>query len=147
MNWKKINRFLATVFGVGNISNAPGTVAALGAAIVYYFFPFLSHPLLILLLAITGVLSCELEGKRSGIKDDSTLVIDEITGMWLCFVFLQEISLIYVILGFLLFRLFDIWKPLIIGDSQELHGGLGVMLDDILAAIPVNLILRLILFV
>lgn len=147
MNWKRTNRFLATVFGIGNISNAPGTVAAFGAAVVYYFFPIVNHPFLLSLVAITGMLSCEMEGKRSGIKDDSTLVIDEITGMWLCFVFIKETSLFYIGLGFLLFRLFDIWKPSLIGSSQKLPGGFGVMIDDILAAIPVNLILRLFLIV
>ncbi len=147
MSWKKLNRHLATVMGLGNISNAPGTVAAFGAALVYYFFPVVSHPLLILLVFITGVLSCELEGKRSGIKDDSTLVIDEIAGMWLSFIFLEKITLLHVGLGFLLFRLFDIWKPFIIGKSQKFQGGLGVMIDDILAAVPANLILRLFLLI
>ncbi len=147
MDWQDINRFLATVFGLGNISQAPGTIAAIGAGLAYYLFPVLSHPFIITVVFVTGVISCEIEGRRSGLKDDSTLVIDEIVGMWLTFMFIDEPSLALILLGFCLFRLFDIWKPLFIGTSQRLPGGIGVMLDDVLAAVPANLILQLLLYI
>ncbi|SDL63064.1 phosphatidylglycerophosphatase A family protein [Halarsenatibacter silvermanii] len=145
MDLKKMNRFFSTSMGLGNLSRAPGTLAAFGAAVLYLFFPFLAHPLLLLALFISGTISCEIEGRNSGIKDDSTLVLDEILGMWMTYLFLDELSLSMIVLGFFLFRLFDIWKPLIIGSSQRLPGGLGVMIDDVLAAIPSNLILRAII--
>ncbi len=142
---RRLNRFFATFFGVGNIKLAPGTVAALGAAFAYLLFPVLSHPMVVATVFVGGIISCELEGRRTGIKDDSSLVIDEIAGMWFTFTYLRNPSFILVVLGFFLFRLFDIWKPAFIKSSQKLPGGTGVMIDDILAAVPSNLILRFIM--
>ena len=88
-------------------------------------------------------LTSEIE-KNDG-TDPGHIVIDEIAGQWLTFLFIGHLSVVIVLAGFILFRLFDILKPLGINKIQELKGGWGVMLDDVLAAIYANTILHLLI--
>jgi phosphatidylglycerophosphatase A len=81
---------------------------------------------------------------RNGEKTPSKVVIDEAVGMWITMV-LVPFSYLNLIIGFTLFRLFDIFKPLGIRNLEKLNGGLGVMADDVLAGIYANLVLQLIL--
>jgi len=76
-------------------------------------------------------------------KDDGRIVIDEIAGIWFSIAFLPK-TLITLSLGFLLFRVFDIRKPLFIKRLQKLKGGVGITLDDIAAGVCVNIILQVI---
>lgn len=78
-----------------------------------------------------------------GKDDPGEIVIDEVAGMWLALLFLPK-SILLFSLAFILFRIFDITKPWIIGKIQSLHGGFGIMLDDILAGILARLILLVI---
>ena len=78
-------------------------------------------------------------------KDPSKLVIEEIAGIFVSRLFLP-ITPMTIIASFILFRIFDIWKPLGIRKLEELKGGVGVMADDLLAGIYANLTLQLMLF-
>ncbi|PYV12225.1 MAG: hypothetical protein DMG07_17560 [Acidobacteria bacterium] len=83
-----------------------------------------------------------LPGNRAD-KDPSVVVADEVAGQLLAFLFVP-IGLVNLVLGTLLFRLFDIWKPFPIRRLERLPGGVGIMADDLLAGIYANLVLQLV---
>jgi len=138
---------IATGFGCGYIPKIPGTVGSLLAVLVCWFYPVEMSSLIILsiLLFIIGVPAATIVERFEG-KDSSKIVIDEITGQILTFAFIP-FNGITVILGFILFRFFDILKPYPINISQKLSNGWGVMIDDVLAAVYANITLRLILLI
>jgi phosphatidylglycerophosphatase A len=142
-----LSRLLATGFYSGFFPFAPGTVGSLVALL-----PFLLIPLpntaawfsIIVLVFFIGVWAATEVEKTHG-HDASVIVIDEMVGMWLSIVFLPSWVNGYWLMGaFLIFRLFDIVKPFPAGISQKLPGGWGVMVDDVIAGIYSNLVLRLI---
>lgn len=102
-------------------------------------------PLLSVLFFITGVIAAN-KVERSWGKDNKRVVIDEVMGMTVSLLFLP-INLATLTLGLLLFRFFDICKPLYIRRMEDLKGGWGVMMDDLLAGVYANLLLRAISFV
>jgi phosphatidylglycerophosphatase A len=79
-------------------------------------------------------------------KDDRRIVIDEVAGVWVSVAFLPK-TFMFLFLGFLLFRMFDIGKPLFIGEVQKIKGGLGITIDDVIAGIFTNVILQILKFV
>ena len=81
-------------------------------------------------------------GTILGGKDPSTVVIDEVAGL-LAALYLLPITWMTLIAGFLLFRLFDIWKPGLIRKVEAMRGGIGIVLDDLMAGVLTNLIIRL----
>ena len=87
------------------------------------------------MLTLAGIKEINSYEAGGGQHDDKSIVIDEVVGMWLALV-LSSTSWIQIVLSFLFFRLFDIWKPSLIGKiDAHVKGGLGVMGDDILAGI------------
>lgn len=145
MKW--VCEALGTGFFVGYIPFAPATCASVvGAAIYWYLVPDASQVLLLVVLGVFVVglwLSDRLEKKWG--PDDRRIVIDEICGVLVAFLFVPR-SLGVLIAGLLLFRLFDIWKPFPIRRSERLRGGLGIMLDDLLSGAYANVALRVGLF-
>lgn len=141
----KINHFLTSGFYSGHLPYAPGSWGSLLMIVLIFFFPFLNNFYLISALSIGGVAAANYEEKRTGIKDDSKIVIDEMAGQLLTFYTLKTTAPI-LIGGFILFRIFDITKPWLIDKVQDLPSGWGVMLDDLLAGAVSMLILKLILF-
>ncbi|MCK5033686.1 MAG: phosphatidylglycerophosphatase A [Calditrichia bacterium] len=137
----------ATGFGCGYIPKIPGSVGSLVAVLVYWFYPVETFSLLTvsIFLFFIGVPTATIVERFEG-KDSGKIVIDEITGQVLTFAFIP-FSGINIILGFILFRFFDILKPYPINISQKLPNGWGVMIDDVLAAIYANIALRLILLI
>lgn len=155
MNWKL---WIAQGFGVGRIPVAPGTFGSvLGLGL--FALLLLSHSLVVFAVAIVmgSVLSVWLCGegeKILGKRDPGSVVLDEIIAIPLCFAcwlwFLRGTDYItpnyffhgkplFVTIGiFCAFRLFDVWKPWPVRQSQNLPGGLGVTVDDLLAAVYVN---------
>ncbi|MFT7087226.1 MAG: phosphatidylglycerophosphatase A [Rickettsiales bacterium] len=148
----KFHIAIATGFGVGKIPFAPGTFGSLLGVLAWVLLDNLLVKfeastiftnsfwcLLILALTIIGIFSAEYYSKKTGKEDASEIVIDEICGQLLTFFvasFFIDISSSYLLLflGFVFFRLFDITKPFVIGAAdKELKGGLGVMVDDLLA--------------
>ena len=140
-----LNRCFTTGLFIGYIPGAPGTYGSLLAAVFVFCFPGLSNLILITGLFFLGVISSQLEENRTGLKDEGKIVIDEIIGMFITFVGFS-LSPIVIIIGFLLFRFFDIFKPFLIDRAQNLPGGWGVMADDVVAGIASNLLLQIILF-
>ena len=127
--------FLALGFGAGLSPKAPGTVGTLVAFPLFWLL--LESPFfwawVVLFLAI-GIWACDVTGKALGVHDHGGIVWDEVAAFLLVLPF-APVSLAGYALAFGLFRLFDIWKPFPIGWlDARVKGGLGVMLDDVLAA-------------
>ena len=94
-----------------------------------------------IVLFIIGVPASTIVERFEG-KDSGKIVIDEISGQLLTLVFIPFTG-VNIILGFILFRIFDIWKPYPINVSQRLPKGWGVMIDDVLAAVYANVLLQI----
>lgn len=138
---------LSTCLGIGYIRKGAGTVAALAGCFGWYFLQ--DHGLgawatvtALVLLLVLGVWSAGQVEKVWG-HDSNRVVVDEWLGMWLS-LFLLPLRWQYILLAFILFRFFDIAKPLYIRKAESLPGGWGVMADDILAGIYSNLLLQLV---
>src|SRR6056297_1137100 len=114
----KINHFLATGFYSGHLPAAPGTWGSLLMVLLLFFFPLLNNVYLISALSIGGIAISNFEEEQTGIKDDSKIVIDEMAGQLLTFYTLKT-TLPVLVGGFILFRIFDISKPLFIDKVQE----------------------------
>lgn len=135
---------LALGLGSGLAPKAPGTFGTL-AAIPFYLLlsllPMSAYVVVLVLAFIAGVYICQKAGDQLGVSDHPAIVWDEFVGLWLTYL-LVPATFLMVVLGFILFRIFDIIKPWPIGwVDQRVKGGLGVMLDDILAGIYAGAIL------
>jgi phosphatidylglycerophosphatase A len=142
--------FIATVGYCGYFPIAPGTVGS-AAGLVFYLLvwwaqspPFESA--LILALFVTGVWAGTTSERYFGGIDPGPIVLDEVVGMLITLAFIP-VGMVGALIGFLLFRVFDVLKPFPAGRFEKLHGGLGVMADDAMAAIYANLALRLVLWI
>ena len=131
-------RLIATVCGIGYVRPAPGTVASLIALpiswmIAFYAGRFVLLAASILVLAV-GTWASELYSASTRTADPSECVIDEVAGQWITCAF-APVSIPAYVLAFVLFRAFDIAKPWPISRFEALHGGLGIMSDDVVAAL------------
>ena len=133
-----LSNWFSTVFKIGYLPIAPGTWGSLAALIVWYvLIGHISSITLIALIVIIfafGVYTSSMIEINLTIKDPSIVVIDEWVGQWIVLLFLPK-SIVWGLVAFLLFRLFDIWKPYPIKKLDNMHGGWGIMLDDVLAGI------------
>ena len=129
-------RVIATCFYLGKLPYAPGSAGSLGALILWFFLPldFLIHSIMILILFIVGVYSSKKVEEELEVDDPSEIVIDEVVGMGISLFMLPHSVYLYC-LAFCIFRVFDIFKPSFIFHVQNLPGGWGVMLDDVLAGV------------
>ena len=146
---------LAYGFGSGRSPKAPGTVGS--ALAVVWFAAFASFPLPVYLIwvaiaAVAGVAICGEAAKLMGVHDHPGIVWDEFVGQWIALIPVVSLlnwdthHVIAVLLGFGLFRLFDIWKPWPVSWADgHVHGGLGIMLDDIIAGAMAAIVLYFIL--
>ena len=127
---------LAFGMGSGLLPRAPGTAGTMAAIPLYLWFsqyPWPVYLLLVLAVSVSGVWICQQASARLGVHDHPGIVWDELAG-FLVTMMPATSSWIWVVAGFLLFRLFDIWKPWPISwADRTLRGGLGIMLDDLLA--------------
>ena len=145
-----INKLIATAFGLGYSPIAPGTMGAIGGIAVYLLIiNSLSQVnmilgLLIILFLFLGIIASNKLESEWG-KDPSKIVIDEVVGVWIALLFIPS-EWQYTLGAFLLFRFFDIVKPLYIKRAEKLKGGWGVMFDDVLAGIYANIVLQVIVF-
>ena len=137
---------LATSGGVGYIPFAPGTFGSLAGLLLWWLLPG-SLPVqltVIVAIFILGSWSGSVAERHFATTDPGPVVIDEVLGM-LVTLFLNPVGWIGAILGFLLFRASDIIKPYPANKLEQLHGGVGVMADDLMAAIYANLALRVVI--
>lgn len=142
--------FLSLGFGSGLSPYAPGTAGTLAAIPLFWFMSSLSLELylgLVVLLFIIGIYLCQQTTNKLGAHDHSAIVWDEVVGYLLTMVAVP-FDWRWVILGFFLFRLFDVWKPWPVRQlDRRVEGGLGIMLDDIGAAVYAALSLQAILYI
>lgn len=127
----------ATVFGAGMSPRAPGTFGTLAAVPLYLLLAGLSLEVYLLVTAVVfaiGIPLCHAAARRMGVADHPAIVWDEVAGYLLTMAAAPQ-GWVWVLAGFLLFRLFDIAKPWPVRVvDRRVHGGLGIMLDDVLAA-------------
>jgi phosphatidylglycerophosphatase A len=129
--------FIALGFGSGLAPVAPGTFGTLASVALYWALALVLPPLVIAFLAIPlfflGVWACGVTGRHLGVQDHGAMVWDEIVA-FLPLAALASASLALQLVAFGLFRLFDIWKPFPIRELEKrVKGGLGVMVDDVVA--------------
>ena len=138
---------IAIFFGAGLSPKAPGTVGTL-AALPLVFFLAKTGPLIymvaILLLLPLGIVSAEIYEQDKGGHDHKEIVIDEVLGILIAMTWVP-ITWQSLLIGFVLFRVLDIFKPFPIGYiDKKIQGGLGVMADDVAAGIIANICMQLI---
>ena len=130
--------FLALGFGSGLLPKAPGTFGTLAAIPLYLLLAPSSvsiYLVSVIVMSIAGIYICGQAAKDAGVHDHGAIVWDEIVG-FLITMFMIPLSWKSVIVGFILFRIFDIFKPWPISFiDKNVHGGLGIMLDDIIAGL------------
>lgn len=156
MNSKKNNdkvveiglaRLIGSFFFLGRSPYMPGTVGSIGALALYY--PLRNnmplHAITILIVFIVGTWSARKMCEKFSNEDPQEVVIDEVAGV-LITLFLIPYSIIAMISGFFLFRLFDIIKPWPIKRLEPIKNGYGVMLDDVLAGVFANIVLQIIYY-
>jgi len=132
---------LATVFGVGRAPVAPGTFGSAAGVILFLLLSGLSPVLYaVTLVGVTclAIWAAEAYERQTGAHDDGRIVIDEVTGQLVALTPLvlagRSRSFFLVVTGFVLFRVFDVWKPgPIRWLDRNVAGGAGVVLDDVLA--------------
>jgi len=130
-------------FGTGLAPFAPGTWGSLPGILLWYLVPQ-DLPVQIAVAVVTflaGIWICGESARRIGVHDHGGIVWDEIVGMYLTLL-VVPVEPAWIVAAFVAFRVMDIWKPWPIRDlDHRLHGGLGIMLDDVLAAVYAALIL------
>jgi phosphatidylglycerophosphatase A len=154
----RISLAIATAFGLGYLPKAPGTWGSLAGILIYsltqYYFPLTAIsggrpqiydrvswaawtglPITVV-IALVGVWCATRAAEFSGMKDPQFVVIDEVSGQHIAYLFsLTLLDWKYLLLGFILFRVFDIWKPFPARQAESLPGGWGIMADDWIAGI------------
>jgi len=137
-NWFNPIHLLALGFGSGAAPKAPGTCGTLVAVIIYWPLSQLSpeHYLLMLLVtSVMGIYICGQTAKELGVHDHGSIVWDEFVGFWIT-MFAAPVGWVWVVVGFVLFRFFDIIKPWPISwIDKNITGGFGIMLDDVIAGV------------
>jgi phosphatidylglycerophosphatase A len=137
--------FLAFGFGSGLSPIAPGTFGTLAAIPIYLLFShfgLLAYIALTLFVTLVGIWICGESSRLLGVHDHGGIVWDEIAGYLITMLFAPA-GWVWVVIGFVLFRLFDIWKPYPIRwIDKKVSGGLGIMLDDVLAGIYALIVLQ-----
>ena len=143
--------FLALGLGSGMPKNAPGTWGTLAALVLFMAANWLWQPIgwpllfaVVVLAALAGIYICGTTARDLGVHDHGAIVWDEFVGLWACMLFVP-LTWYWLLAAFVLFRIFDILKPWPIKwADQKVSGGLGIMLDDLIAAAYVILLLELV---
>lgn len=145
--WSHPLHCLSFGLGTGLSPKAPGTVGTLLGFPLYWLImvlPPLQQWVGLVILFLLGIWCCEVTGRALGVSDHGAIVWDEVVAMAAVLV-TAPAGMWWAMAAFVLFRLFDIWKPFPIGwVDARVKGGLGVMLDDALAAAMVMLVLQLV---
>jgi phosphatidylglycerophosphatase A len=133
-----------TFFGIGLAKPGPGTWGSIAAAALWFFAARAAHLSALnlmlatlacgLLATLIGIPASSIVAKESGGEDPGHVVIDEVAGQWIALA-ATPVEPGHVLLALLLFRLFDITKPAPARQLERLHGGFGIMMDDVAAGI------------
>ncbi len=146
-------QLLALGFGSGLAPKAPGTFGTLAAVPLYLMFSstlFEWQLLIVVASFFAGIYLCNVTATALGVHDHPAIVWDEFVGFWLTMLALPLLGVsldwLLLLLGFIFFRLFDIIKPWpILWVDQKVHGGLGIMFDDVLAGVYAGLLLSIVI--
>jgi phosphatidylglycerophosphatase A len=133
-----------TFFGAGLIKPGPGTWGSLAAAALWYLAARAAHPtttnlvigtgIAAVALTLIGIAAGSIIERECGREDPGFVVIDEVAGQWIALA-ACPVEIGHALLAFALFRLFDIVKPWPARQLERLHGGLGIMMDDVAAGV------------
>lgn len=139
--------FIACGFGSGALPKAPGTWGTLMALPFYYFmqsWTIVPYSLFLVATFLLGIYLCDQTTKAFGVPDHPSIVWDEMVGLWITLLLVPN-GILWIVLGFLLFRIFDIAKPWPISlIDRHMKGGLGIMLDDVIAGVFAWIVIQLI---
>ncbi len=146
-------QLLALGFGSGLAPKAPGTFGTLAAVPLYLMFSstlFEWQLLIVVASFFAGIYLCNVTATALGVHDHPAIVWDEFVGFWLTMLALPLLGVsldwLLLLLGFIFFRLFDIIKPWpILWVDQKVHGGFGIMFDDVLAGLYAGLLLSIVI--
>lgn len=143
------HKLISTSLGIGYIGKGAGTVAAVACSVCWYLawangYPPVSSLIITAVITLVGIWSANVVSTIWG-KDPARVVIDEVAGMCISLLFVP-VTVKYVLTALLLFRFFDILKPLFIRKLEKLPGGWGIMFDDVLAGIYANIVLQAVLW-
>ncbi len=132
-------RFWLSLFGIGYLKPGPGTWGSIAATLLWWIslssLGIVSQLLIFFIFASASTWICANFLRDSGLGDESWIVVDEFAAMLFILAFIPR-HVFLVLLALSMFRLFDIWKPWFIGlIDRKIHGGVGVMLDDLMAAL------------
>jgi phosphatidylglycerophosphatase A len=149
--------WLACGFGSGLTPIAQGTFGSLAALLPWLLLRALPLPIYLIVLLVgfgVGVWACDIAGRALGVDDHRSLVWDEFIGQWIALIPLLIPALLpasgatgwMLLIGFALFRLFDVWKPWPIRWlDRRVKGGFGVMIDDVIAGVFAGVVLAVVL--
>ncbi|MEW6353288.1 MAG: phosphatidylglycerophosphatase A [Pseudomonadota bacterium] len=147
--WSNLTHFFAFGCGVGALPYAPGTFGTLLAVPVYLLVQplplwlYIAHTLFLLVL---GVWLCHVTARDLGVEDHPGIVWDEIVGFLITMTAAPP-GWMWLVLGFALFRFFDIWKPWPLDYlERRMKGGVGIMIDDVGAGLYALLVLQLLVW-
>ena len=142
----RLGLFIATCGYLGYVPVAPGTFGSAAGLVVFAAVRWSGSPALeltvIILLFAVGVWSANAAERHFGGVDPAPVILDEVVGMLITLAFLP-VNVTGAVVGFLLFRLFDVVKPWPANRLEAVHGGLGVMADDAMAGVYGNVAMRL----
>jgi len=141
-------KLLGSCLGLGYIKKAPGTFGSIPGIVLFLLTRNMQTWVQILVFMAFCLLAIGIAEKIEKIdrsKDPEEVVIDEAAGMWLSLFLIWDASILTILAGFLLFRLFDILKPFPVNLFQTFRGGTGILADDLAAGMLTNFILRLLL--
>ncbi len=143
---ERVAEVAATFFYVGLVPYAPGTAGTVAAAVLYVVVLSRLGPLhyaaFLLVVAAVGVWSAGVMERAVGTRDPRCVVIDEVCGFGVTMALVPEPAWWTVVLGFVLFRVFDVLKPQPARALERLPGGAGVVADDVMAGLYANLVLQ-----
>lgn len=141
----KIVNILTCWFGAGALPGPRGTWGSLAALPFAYLLLYFGGIDVLFIASILvfflGIVVCDLYVKRTNTKDPSYAVIDEVAGQWIALVTVNDLSLVAIIIGFFVFRFFDITKIQPAKMCESLKDGLGIMADDMIAGIYTAIVL------
>jgi phosphatidylglycerophosphatase A len=143
--------WIATGFGSGFSPVAPGTAGSLAALLPWFALrelPLAYYALATVVALALGVWACAWVVRKSGVADPGFAVWDEFVGLWIALAPLAGLAVAsaWICAGFILFRIFDIWKPWPVSwADRHVDGGLGVMLDDVIAGLYAAIVLVLLM--
>ncbi len=144
----KLVWFLGVGLGSGLVPKAPGTMGSLAILLLYpvwLWLGFMPSLIAMIIMSIVGIYICGRTADIMQVHDDGRIVWDEFAGQsitLLPLIYLANLAWWWILPAFILFRLFDVWKPFPIGwADQHVSGGLGIMLDDLIAGLMAMLVL------